>query len=368
LVWHRRRNTVRAYLRQQIGYGRAESHLRFKHSHRFNGLGQSRWAGRIYGGVMGALGRRRAAIYSGRFGGALFQTLYEPPGSLWRYLPMTFEWNAVALALLIAGAVVKIFGSPVPNLLLLGLALLAISLAHVTLAALRVDVGDLPAWRARPLLAFLCYLGPLVRAVERYTHRFNGYTRNRNSWPNQLTMRGMLDWPRRKICLSYWSETGIEKEECLDVLIRLLREKGCFVEIDDGWQSWDLQIRRGPLGGQIKILVQDHGEKKRQLDAGMSLKKRTAGKLLRCIYAATFVLGIAGGGMPLALAGLTAGLVIEGFLFRESLVIARTFRDTVSSCARTLAVAPLRSASPSAHSNHPGALPSWPGGGDEPRR
>jgi glycosyltransferase involved in cell wall biosynthesis len=358
LVWHRRRNTVRAYLKQQIGYGRAESHLRFKHSHRFNGFGQSRWAGRIYGGVMGALGRRKAAVYSGRFGGALFQTLYEPPGSLWRYLPMTFEWNAAALGLLIVGAVAKIFGFPLPSLLLVGLVLLAISAAHVALAALRVDVGDLPAWKARPLVAFLCYLGPLVRAVERYTHRFNGYTRSRSAWTSQLIPRGKLDWPRRKICLSYWSETGVEKEKCLDVLLGLLREKGCLVEIDDGWQRWDLQIRRGSLGGRIKVLVQNHGGKKRQLDAGMSLKERLTGKLLRGIYAATIVLGTATGGTPFVLAGLAGGLLIEGFLFRESLVIARTFRETMGSCARTLAVSPLSSASPSPPSNHSGPLPS----------
>ena len=296
---------------------------------------------------MGTLGRRGAAVYSGRFGGALFQTLYEPPGSLWRYLPMTFEWNAVALASLIVGAAAKTFGLPLSNLLLMGLVLLAISFAHVALAALRVDVGDLPAWKARPLIALLCYLGPLVRAVERYTYRFNGYARTRSSWSPQLIPLGKLDWPRRKICLSYWSETGIEKEACLDVLLGLLRERGCFVEIDDGWQRWDLHVRRGAMGGRIKVLVQDHGGKQRQLDAGIALKETLVGKLLRGMYAATIALGIAAGGTPFILAGLTGGLLVEGFLFRESVVLARGFRETMDRCARSLAVSPLGAAPPS---------------------
>ena len=44
-VWHYRRNTVNAYLKQQMGYGKAEALLYFKHPYRFNLLGQSRWLG-----------------------------------------------------------------------------------------------------------------------------------------------------------------------------------------------------------------------------------------------------------------------------------------------------------------------------------
>ena len=40
MVWHHRRQTPRAYLRQQAGYGEAEALLRFKHPDRFNGRGR----------------------------------------------------------------------------------------------------------------------------------------------------------------------------------------------------------------------------------------------------------------------------------------------------------------------------------------
>jgi GT2 family glycosyltransferase len=47
MVWHHRRNSVKAYLKQQKGYGRSEAMLAFKHAPRFNRLGCSRWRGII---------------------------------------------------------------------------------------------------------------------------------------------------------------------------------------------------------------------------------------------------------------------------------------------------------------------------------
>src|SRR5260370_34376713 len=44
-VWHHRRQTPRAYLRQQTGYGEAEALLRFKHPDKFNGRGDGKWRG-----------------------------------------------------------------------------------------------------------------------------------------------------------------------------------------------------------------------------------------------------------------------------------------------------------------------------------
>jgi hypothetical protein len=49
LVWHHRRSTVRAYLRQQAGYGRSEAMVLAKHPQRAAALGGTRWGGVIYG-------------------------------------------------------------------------------------------------------------------------------------------------------------------------------------------------------------------------------------------------------------------------------------------------------------------------------
>ena len=47
MVWHRRRGTVRSYLRQQQGYGRAEALLERKWPERYNRGGHLAWAGRV---------------------------------------------------------------------------------------------------------------------------------------------------------------------------------------------------------------------------------------------------------------------------------------------------------------------------------
>ena len=93
-VWHHRRNTVKAYLKQQMGYGRAEALLAPKHPERFNVLGNSRWSGRIYGDISSYILGARPVVYHGTFGCGLFQTLYGARASVANYLPLSFEWIA----------------------------------------------------------------------------------------------------------------------------------------------------------------------------------------------------------------------------------------------------------------------------------
>jgi GT2 family glycosyltransferase len=71
-VWHWRRPSVSAFLRQQIGYGKAERLLIAKHPQRFSKAGGARWEGFVYGG-----GPVRATadsvIYHGPMGTAGYQ-------------------------------------------------------------------------------------------------------------------------------------------------------------------------------------------------------------------------------------------------------------------------------------------------------
>jgi len=84
LVWHHRRSTVRAYLRQQRGYGRAEALLLHSYPQRFSWLGGARWSGAIYGdGETVAVGNG-GEIHYGKFGSGLFQSVSSPAEpSLW---------------------------------------------------------------------------------------------------------------------------------------------------------------------------------------------------------------------------------------------------------------------------------------------
>lgn len=71
-VWHWRRPSITAFLRQQVGYGYAERLLIAKHPAKFSKDGGARWEGFVYGG-----GPVRAmtdsVIYHGRMGTAGYQ-------------------------------------------------------------------------------------------------------------------------------------------------------------------------------------------------------------------------------------------------------------------------------------------------------
>ena len=96
LVWHHRRNSVRAYWKQQVNYGRAEAMLERKWPQKYNVAGHVPWVGRIYGtGVIAPLVSLRSRIYHGTWGSAPFQSLYEPAPGLLSSLPMMPEWYMI---------------------------------------------------------------------------------------------------------------------------------------------------------------------------------------------------------------------------------------------------------------------------------
>jgi glycosyltransferase involved in cell wall biosynthesis len=73
-VWHYRRSTTKAYLKQQAGYGEAEALLIGKHPDHFNSFGGGLWHGRIYASSFSGLLLRGAVIYHGIFGSGFFST------------------------------------------------------------------------------------------------------------------------------------------------------------------------------------------------------------------------------------------------------------------------------------------------------
>jgi glycosyltransferase involved in cell wall biosynthesis len=259
-VWHFRRNTIKAYLHQQMGYGHAEAQLYFKHPFRFNMLGQSQWIGRIYGDLGMSLFSSRPVIYHGVFGRGLFQTLYEAPSSMLSYLPFTLEWNLIGLVLLI-GAVIA--GR---HQFLAGLPLL---LAVVWAAA--------RAWRAkvdprfdgvgsRLLITALIYLGPLVRSLQRYLYRIQGSTNLARIQFEELSQPPTVHWLRRRLFLSYWSDHALEKENLLHAVIEFLVPRKYLIAIDQGWTDCDVTIHRGIWSrADLKVAVENHGGSKRLL-------------------------------------------------------------------------------------------------------
>ena len=218
-VRHRRRDTVRGYLRQQRSYGAAERVLAERHRHRFNRLGQARWGGVIYGGARLFRSLLRPVIYHGPMGSAPFQPVVrsradEAVGLLSPYVPV-----AVPIALLGALAPLSAWWLTAPALALAGVAIFAAAVA----LAVRPARGEPQRLRFRLLAGFLHVAQPLART--------GGRARAPAAQPAP-------EAPPR------W--TG-DREGWLFLLARELRARRCTVRAGHEHDDWDLAAAVGPL-------------------------------------------------------------------------------------------------------------------------
>ena len=280
MVWHFRRNTVRAYFGQQRGYGKAEALVYQKHPQRFNMFGQAKWGGRIYGDLTAALlPSGRPLIYAGVFGRGLFQTLYAPPAALASFLPLTFEWNLAAPLLALSGVVLAIAFSHWYGLLALPL---LVSWAFAVNGGLKAPIDKrFVGFEARALVALLIYLSPLLRGWERLKWRFKLSAPPQRSMPyGGVEQRARISWRGRALELSYWSEAGTEKETLLGGLMRVLPGLGYGIAMDSGWDDFDLEVRRGFMSrARLLCCVENHGGDKRLLRMRLGLRVSNAVKL-----------------------------------------------------------------------------------------
>ena len=219
-VHHHRRDTVRGYLRQQRGYGRAERMLSGQHRHRFNRLGAARWSGFVYGGPRILPALLRPVVYHGPMGSAPFQTEVRDRSaavSMWAsaLIPLAVATGllAVPLALLDPAFLV------VPALVAALLATYAVCVA----AAVHPGPRERSPWRLRSLVGLLHVVQPVARMWGRLRGR-------------PLPARAAVDQP--------W--TG-RREDWLRALQRDLSSRWCAVRTGPPGDTWDLQVGAGPL-------------------------------------------------------------------------------------------------------------------------
>jgi hypothetical protein len=336
IVWHFRRNTVKAYINQQRGYGKAEALVYAKHPFRFNLFGQAKWLGRIYGDLSAALLlSRKPVIYSGTFGRGLFQTMYEPPSSLTSVLPLTFEWSVAALVLALAGAIGGGW------MWLLAAPLLTTWIMCVN-GALKAPIDPrFSGVKARALVALLIYLGPLLRGWERIKWRFKTMQTQDHFRFAPVEQRAWVSWLDRAFVLRYWDESGAEKETLLGGLMDFLLPQKYFVVPDTGWSKWDLKIARGLWSrALVTIVAENHGGPKRLLRARVAMRVSKLGLVLLRAYA-----GLAAGslilGAPLVAAVFFAiGLVNLGVITWQLVTFGRLMHRIVEAVARQARLIP----------------------------
>src|SRR6058998_427610 len=167
-VWHYRRSTVRAYLKQQAGYGEAEALLARKHPEYFNSFGSGMWKGRIYATGKPGVVVRKPVIYHGVFGSGFFQRVYHADPALPLMICTTLLYHmCINVPLVILSVYFGFLWS-------LAAASLGMSCGVCVIAAVQAKLprGKQRLW-SRPLVAFLFFLQPMVRGWSRLKVRLN---------------------------------------------------------------------------------------------------------------------------------------------------------------------------------------------------
>jgi GT2 family glycosyltransferase len=254
MVWHRRRNCIGGYWKQQVGYGKAEALLEQKWPEKYNTAGHIRWAGRIYGQALTQIASwPRGRIYMGTWGSAPFQSLYQPAPSLLASLLLMPEWYLVNVML--AGlSLVGIFWSP----LLFAIPLLLIASGASVFEALRSAARS--RYRSSPASAsarlrlyaltfFLHLLQPLARLCGRFAFGLTPWR-----------IRGVPAYSMRLArTLRLWSEAHRPSGLRLESLEAALRGFGVAVRRGDDFDRWDLQVQGGLVGGaRLLMAVEEH--------------------------------------------------------------------------------------------------------------
>jgi glycosyltransferase involved in cell wall biosynthesis len=273
-VWHHRRQGPRAYLKQQAGYGEAEALLQFKHPDKFNGRGDSKWRGILYGAGLKGLCLGQAVIYRGTFGRGLFQSIYQPGAAHWAMLPSTLEWH-LAAALIALASLAWPIGWPVAALML------ALSLTVAVLQACQARLEpEYEGLLSRAVVAALCYAQPLVRSWARYRQRFRrphtpcDDAASRAAVPARVPLSGLHE-------AAYWDEEWRERIDLLHGVIAHLGKRRWGTVIDAGWAEWDLKVFCGRwVITEVATTQEDHGGGKRLIRVRYRQQFRDGAKLL----------------------------------------------------------------------------------------
>ena len=338
IVWHFRRNTVRAYLNQQRGYGKAEALVYAKHPFRFNLFGQAKWLGRIYGDLSAALLlSRKPVIYAGTFGRGLFQTMYEPPSSLTAVLPLTFEWSVAAIILALGGIAAGGWWW------LLAVPLLATWTMCVNGALIAPIDKRFTGLKARALVALLIYLGPLLRGWERLKWRLRAMQTAEHVRLAPIEQQAQVNWAERSFVLSYWSERAAEKEALLGGLMELLLPQKYFVVADTGWSKWDLKISRGLWSrALVTVVAENHGGDKRLLRVRCAMRTSNFAAMLLRFYAMALAGSLIFGAPVAALAIIAVAAANLALIGAQLTTFGRLMHRIIETVARQAALSPAK--------------------------
>tara|TARA_B100000686_G_scaffold209267_1_gene216174 strand:- start:85 stop:2769 length:2685 start_codon:yes stop_codon:yes gene_type:complete len=282
LVWHRHRRTVKAFWRQQVGYGQAETWLMDVHPERFLD-GQALWKGRIYSPLPFMHAISRVQVNAGAWGTAAFPTVYSAQVPSLTSLPHLMPWQMVSAALAVVGSGCLAAGqTDVARVMLCAAGIgFATTVSRCLVYGWRTDVHGLPkiggserlsVFRYRVMVAWLHLAQPIARAWGRFLgHLWSPVTADRRegfaaparretysgSWPNIVPLL-----TRRLTVEDFWSERWVDRVTLLNEMSHRLQFHSATgsVHAHDPWQlDRDVSVSTGIFGWvDVRTLLEEH--------------------------------------------------------------------------------------------------------------
>ena len=284
-VWHYRRATVKAYLKQQAGYGEAEALLIGKHPEHYNAFGGGIWRGRIYASSFSGLLLRPAVIYHGIFGSGFFQRLYEPnPVPPLMFCTSLGYHVCINLPLLVLAFYLAHF---VP----LAVASLGFSVGSCALAAIQ---ANLPRHKrclwSRPLVALLFFLQPIVRGWARFKWRISLLSGRRESQMELPSVAAANEMPER---ITYWSDGRVDRYQFLAAILAKLDRAGWIYRTDTGWTTHDVEVLAHVWTRlRLTTVSEDLGQDKRNFFCRIHASWSLPARILLALTVLGIVLGL----------------------------------------------------------------------------
>jgi len=330
-VWHYRRSTVKAYLKQQRGYGEAEALLIRKHPEYFNSVGNSIWRGRIYTAAKFGLVLNRSIIYHGVFATGLFQAIYPAPPS-WTIMGLTsLEYHAMVTLPLLILSVPFPFFFPVAFANFLAAAAVCIAASFQA----NIPRNKKKFW-SRPLVALMFFLQPIVRGWARYHSHLN--LQSTPKIPGeQLAAHSVERRGESHDRLYYWGAGHVDRVEWINGIVQRLDQQQWPSKTDEGWSEHDIEIFGNRWSRvQLTTATEDYGGGKRlfqcRLKASWSLTAKTA--FCSALGFELLVIGIVGRAQPWLWSLLLTMPLFGWFLHQEKKGHQRLVAAFLDSVAR----------------------------------
>jgi hypothetical protein len=154
--------------------------------------------------------------------------------------------------------------------------------------------------------------------------------------------RGRLDWRDRAFVLSYWSETGTEKEAVIGAMMRGLAAANLPHVLDAGWSNWDIATDGNAVAtAQVTAAEENHGADKRLLHVRCALRPTPLTRWVLgglTALAAACLLGHSRAGLVIS---VLAAIGVGGLFFWQAFVFGGRLHRLIEAAAREVGLTPV---------------------------